>query len=730
MIFKRLYLKYSALTSIVLLFPNLVQGQSDSLRTIEMKEFKLTGFRETELVGALGNVHKTMILGGRKSEIIRLRNLPANLAEKTGRQIFAKIPSGLIYDMDGSGNQVNFSVRGLDAHRSWEFNIRQNGTIINSDMYGYPASHYSMPMEAVDRIELIRGTAALQYGQQFGGMLNYILKEPDSTKVFSFEHLSSVGSFGLFASFNAIGGKIGKVTYYGYYHKRVSEGYRDHASSNSDAQYFGVGYEVSKNLVLRGEFSRSTYLYRIPGPLNDAMFAENPRQATRLRNFFSPEIFIPSLTLNWKISERTRLEWISSGVFGGRSSVTFDGFANIHDLVNPETNEFAHRNVDIDEYNSRTSEIRLIHRHTIGQQSSNLSASIRYFNNLFDRQQRGKGTTGFDFDISNTGFSRDITLHSQSIAAAVENQFFLSKKISLTPGIRYEYGQSDMRGRIDYIDPNLVPRSIPYRFFTLGANANYQLRNDSRIYGGVSQAVRPVLFQDLIPGDPLARINENLKHSFGYNAELGWEHNTDYRLKYNLTLFRTYIGDRIGNLLVEDEGHFLIAKSNIGNSRTDGIEFYLDWKFIDSNLFGLSCYTATSFMNGTYLTGTVRNGETNQGISGNRIEGVPNWISRNGISANFATVKILLQHQFVAKSFADALNTVVAPPSGAVGLVPSYHIWDINASWGFFERFLLRTGINNIFDKSYFTKRPQMYPGPGIWPSDGRGYVLSLQVRI
>lgn len=49
-------------------------------------------------------------------------------------------------------------------HRSWEFNIRQNGVIINSDMYGYPASHYSAPMESFEKIELIRGTGSLQYG--------------------------------------------------------------------------------------------------------------------------------------------------------------------------------------------------------------------------------------------------------------------------------------------------------------------------------------------------------------------------------------------------------------------------------------------------------------------------------------------------------------------------------------------------------------------------------------
>ena len=720
---------------ILTLLLNLIWGmafaQTDTLSNYDLKEFKVLGVRENEVIVPLANIHKTFIIGGRKSEVISVKDLPANLAEKTGRQVFAKVPGGLVYDMDGSGNQVNFSVRGLDAHRSWEFNVRQNGTIINTDMYGYPASHYSMPMEAVERIELVRGTAALQYGQQFGGMLNYVLKSPDPTKVFSYENLTTVGSFGLFASYNAIGGKVGKLTYYAYYQKRTSNGYRDNARSDSDAQHVGLTYDFNENLNFNVQLSRSYYLYRIPGPLTDGQFAENPRQATRERNFYSPEIYIPSLSLDWQISPKTRFEWIGSGAFGQRSSVTFDGFANVPDVINPETNEFAPRNVDIDNYHSRTTEARILHEYRLGHVKNFLTGSVRYFNNKFDRRQRGMGTTGSDFDLSvSNGFVRDMTLHSESIAMALENQFNFSPKFSISPGIRYEYGNSDMTGRIDYLEEGKVPRTIPYNFFTLGAHAAYFINSHSKLYGGISQAVRPVIFQDLIPGNPLATINENLTNSFGYNAEFGWENSFDDKIKYNLTLFRTYIGNRIGNILVEENGQTLIAKSNIGNSMTDGIELYLDMKIISSNQFSLSFYTATSHMDARYLNGNVSNGESNQDITGNKIEAVPTWISRNGLTGTVGPVKIVLQHQFVGESYADALNTRIPPASGAVGIVPEYHVWDLNMAFPFLEKFVLRAGINNLFDKQYFTKRPQMYPGPGIWSSDGRGFVVSFGAKI
>ena len=65
--------------------------------------------------------------------------------------------------------------------------------------------------EAVDHIELVRGTGSLQYGAQFGGMLNYVTKEPDTTRRLGFETINSVGSFGLLSTYNAVSGRIGKL---------------------------------------------------------------------------------------------------------------------------------------------------------------------------------------------------------------------------------------------------------------------------------------------------------------------------------------------------------------------------------------------------------------------------------------------------------------------------------------------------------------------------------------
>lgn len=275
-----------------------------------------------------------------------------------------------------------------------------------------------------------------------------------------------------------------------------------------------------------------------------------------------------------------------------------------------------------------------------------------------------------------------------------------------------------------------MPQTIDYDFVALGLNTNYQINTHSRFYAGISQANRPVIFQDIIPGNPLTIISEDLKDSFGYNAEAGWENSSIPGLKFNVTFFRTYIGNRLGNILVKQEGQTYIAKSNIGNSINNGIEFYLDWEFYRGKNWGISFYTCSSYMDAHYTSGEVAGTDGNVDITGNHVEAAPQWISRNGLSASIHSFQALLQHQFVGKSYADALNTEIPPATGAVGVVPSYNVWDLNTSYQFSPKLILRAGINNLLNTSYFTKRPQMYPGPGIWSSDGRSFVVSVGFKL
>ncbi|MES2517036.1 MAG: TonB-dependent receptor [Bacteroidota bacterium] len=700
---------------------------ADTTKSKLLEDVTVQGYRANEsAIKQLPDVHQNYIIAGKKNEIIAIQNLDANISEKTGRQVFAKIAGAFVYDMDGSGNQLNISTRGLDPHRSWEYNIRQNGVMTNSDIYGYPASHYSAPLESIQKIELIRGTASLQYGSQFGGMINYVTKQADSTKKINFESINSVGSYGLFSSYNAIGGSSGKFRYYAYYQKRVSDGYRKNASSDAEAQFLSLAYQFNSKLNLKAELGRSTYVFHLPGPQTDAQFYADPRQATRSRNYFSPDIYIPSIILDWKINESTNLNWTTSAVLGNRSSVQLVALANVvEDLTK-------NRQVDIDNFNSYSSELRLKKNYNLGSLPSVLITGLRYVNNDLHRQQLGKGTIAADYDLSITGnFGRDLHYKTQNVAFFIENLIYLTPKLSVSPAFRIESGTTLMSGTISYLAPEKVPNEIKHAFPLFGVNTQYKITPTIRAYAGWAQAYRPVIFSDVIPPTALDVTDPNLKDAFGYNAEVGVSGTIEDRLSFDVSYFQIQYNNRIGSLIVPDQnGQNYVYKTNVGNTLTNGLEIYAEAKALKTHRSRLSVFTATSYFEGFYQKGTVVINGENKSIEGNRLETLPRWISRSGIRFQHKTLSATFQCSHVTESFSDALNTVTPSADGAKGIVPAYTVLDLNFTMKFASNYSLKLGINNLTNEQYFTKRPTGYPGVGIWASDGRSIVATFSFKL
>src|SRR5258705_2197490 len=73
---------------------------------------------------------------------------------------------------------LSIGYRGYDPHRTQYFQVLEDGVPIHADMFGYPESYYTPPLDAVERIEIIRGRAALMYGPQPAGAINFVMKKP------------------------------------------------------------------------------------------------------------------------------------------------------------------------------------------------------------------------------------------------------------------------------------------------------------------------------------------------------------------------------------------------------------------------------------------------------------------------------------------------------------------------------------------------------------------------
>ena len=683
----------------------------------------------------LPDIQDMSIFAGKKTNLILLNDGIANLPQNNARTIFAKIPGLNVWDMDGAGTQMNIGTRGTDAHRSIEMNMRQNGYNTNSDMFGYPENHYSVPMQGVKQIQLVRGSAALQFGPQFAGMMNFVMKEGDSTNVFSLESEQTVGSYNFFNSFNAIGGKKGKITYYAFYDNRRGDGWRPNAAFKYESFYANIKYQFNEKGNLTFQFSRMDYRQQISGGLTDAMFNANAQQSNRTRNFFSPKINIPALIFNYAISPKTKLQVSAYGIIGERSSVQFINTANINDTINSSTGSFNPRQVDRDYYNGFTTEARIIHHYELRKIRGALAGGLRYFDQTTVRQQKGVGTTASDFDLTVIrNYGIDLAFHTNNYAAFAENMFQIGEKFSITPGVRYEVINSTLNGVID--NRNTFVSYTGNRSFALfGTGMQYQITNSTQLYANFSQAYRPYLYSSFTPATQTGKIDPNLKDSRGYDIDLGYRGQLSNFLNFDVSAFYLFYGDKIGKLTTLDSnGNSYQLTTNIGNSVAKGIELYISLSptklfTSETNATDLRVFSSISYTNSRYESGELSNNVENVSIAGKSVEGVPDWVNRSGIELRYKGITSMLQMSYVSKQFNDANNTEFSP-TGLVGAIPSYTLFDWSFNYRFLKQYHIEVGINNIADLHYYSRRINMYPGPGILPADGRTFCVTLGFKL
>ena len=683
----------------------------------------------------LPDVEGTNIYAGKKTNIVYLDPSRVNLAQNMTRTAFAKIPGLTMWDMDGSGLQVNVGSRGTDSHRAIEMNMRQNGYNINSDMFGYPEDHYTPPFQAIQQVQLVRGSAALQFGSQFGGMMNYVMKQGDSTKPIAIESEQTIGSNDFFNSYNAIGGTKGKLKYYAYYDYRRGDGWRPNAAFNYHAYYLNLNYRFNAKMSLGIQFSRMDYVQQIAGGLTDAQFNQNSKQSFRSRNFFNPEINIPALLFKYDISLNTHLEVTSNALFAQRNSVQFIASPVVSDTFNTSLGSYNPRQVDRDYYAGFTTEARLLHNYTIGKMKSVITTGLRFSSETTKRKQKGVGTTGSNFDLNLVKpYGIDLRFNTLNYAMFAENIFQVGNQFSITPGIRYEVINSDLKGKINSASAD-VAYTGKRNFPLFGAGLQYQLNKISQVYSNISQAYRPFLYANVTPADRVDVIDPDLKDSKGYDIDLGYRGHYRDMFNFDINGFYLFYGNRVGLISQArpDATKYLLT-TNIGNAVTKGVEVYIELSLLKSitkrrTLDDIRIFNSLSYNQARYTKGTLNRSGTNINVTGNHVENVPDWMNKTGLTLQHNHFTTTFQYGYTSKSFNDAFNTPVST-DGITGSIPAYHVWDWSMNWQFAKVIHLSSGINNFTNEKYFNRRITMYPGPGILPADGRTFYISLGIKI
>jgi len=731
------------------------QSQNDTVKNhIEyLAEISLVGQQSKRDVLPSPEIIGTKINAGKKNAIIVLDNLNTIVVNNNMRQILAKVPGMHIWESDGSGIQIGISTRGLSPNRSWEFNIRQNGADISADPYGYPEAYYNPPMQAIQRIQIIKGAGALQFGPQFGGMINYIMRDGKSElKPIFIQTAQTIGSFGLYNNFLAVSGRKTKFHYYVFYDRRSAEGFRKNSAYHTQTLYISGGYQFSKNTDIAFDLTNYNMLSQQPGGLTDSDMSGDITKSSRNRNWFSTPWITGNIKFNWKINNNQTLQIMAFGMDADRNSVGFTKAIDIPDTINAKTLQYAPRELAIDKYHNRGIEASYLFNYFIGYQKQTFTAGVRYFTSFTERFQKGIGSSGTDNNFtSNWIFPGEINFNTKNYSVFLEQVFRVSQKLLLIPGVRYENIHSMASGRTGFNSDgtaiNIVAPAQIRNFFIGGFGIEYHFSNGLEMYGNINQAYRPILFSDMqaVPGTEV--IDANLKDASGVNSDIGIRGLIGKWFYLDAGVFALQYNNRTGRLSIYDANNKAYTlKTNVGNSFTAGIEALLE---IDAmahtslkKKFKMPVFVSYSLNDARYqdFNVTIKNSaglNETKNIKNNFVENAPRNILRSGINfssmndkTNQEIFNIGLQYSYVSQTFNDALNTVNFTSNAQNGIIPEYSIYDLNLKVNLKKEISIKFAINNLTNVKYFTRRSGGYPGPGVMPSDGRAILFTLDVRI
>ncbi|GAB4046591.1 TonB-dependent receptor domain-containing protein [Spirosoma litoris] len=706
------------------------------LTSVEVRAEKSKTFGITRLNAIEG----TTINAGKKSEVIVLDDITANKATNNSRQIYAKVAGLNIWENDGAGIQLGIGGRGLNPNRVTNFNTRQNGYDISADALGYPESYYSPPAELTDRIEILRGASSLQYGTQFGGLINFKLKEGPLNKPIEVISRATAGSWGFFNTTNSIGGTVKKLQYYTFFQHKSGNGWRPNSEFNVNTAYASATYAFTNKLSLTVQYTYMNYLAHQPGGLTDAQFAIDPHQSVRARNWFNVNWNLGAAILDYQISDRLKFNSRFFGLAAGRFAL---GNLDYINRLDPGLS----RDLYKDNYNNYGNESRLLYTYKLNGNPQNLLVGLRYYRGNTDRSQGlgNSNSTGTPADfmfvnLADYAYSQ-YTFPNYNLALFAEHILRVNSKLSIIPGIRFENITTKADGFYSVINKDQAGNVIfnqrieehknNVRHFLIGGIGLSYFQNQAlQVYANISQNYRAINFNDIRSVNPNIQVDPNLQDERGYSADIGVRGNLSGTLNYDVSLFTINYANRIGTVQKSDPVTFNIYRyrTNVSQSRSLGLESFAELEllhFIDkqNSRTRLSVFTNLALINARYIN------SDEPAYRDKKVELAPDVIFKTGLSFQHKRLSATYQLAYTSNQFTDATNAVFLA-NAIDGLVPAYTVMDLSGQYKLSKVFMLQGSINNLANARYFTRRADSYPGPGIIPADARSFFLTVQVKL
>ncbi len=644
-------------------------------------------------------VEGTKIYAGKKATSLNLQALP-EVQTNNYSQAFAMTP-GLL-TTEESTPLVSYGYRGIGSPDRAQFMmVLQDGIPIAADPQGYPESYWMPPLESTQRIDFVRGGASLLYGPQPAGAINYVSLMPRTDRLFGMQSKHIFGSNNLYSTFNSIEGASGKWSWLGWFNYRSGDGFR---SANNDFEVIAgrlkLIYQQATDTRWIFSLDAGSDRHGEPGGLTATAYNADRNQAVRQFDRFNLTRYVASAELQHKFSSQTELSvkaW--AGAYDRWSRRQTGGFGTVTAL----TNSIAQQQF----YNAGI-EPRIRHDYELWGGSHSLAAGMQFYM-CHSPLTTANGTSPTD-DIGTvtTDAQRDVIYGS----FFMENKFTFGR-LTITPGFRMELINQNVTVRNIGVTTTQRDNSKFDKQPLFGLGLSYDLGNETAVYANISQSYRATTFgQSLIPA--AGGTASDVAPSQGWSYEIGIRGNPRPWFTYDSSFFLIDLDDKLGTAGVNIQ--------SVGRSINYGWDGAVQFDVIGGldalngtqrgeRLGALNLYGNISLLEAR-LSGGVNNGGTPQYAP-------PYMIRTGAIYKRKSGLKIAF------------LGTLMARHNGTDNAdgrfdIPAYTTWDLTGEIPITKNFSVLGGMNNVFDRQYYS----LVTTSGIIPAIGRNFYVGGSLKF
>ncbi len=529
----------------------------------------------------------------------------------------------------------------------------------------------AIPLDSVQRIEILRGAGTVMFGDKAtGGVVNIITDKSGAPRAGITVGLGSYDTQTVSAN-GAIGNETGYVTAFaGYAH---TDGWRQNAHAEQ-AALSGRGALYVGNGETFLDYAAYDNRSGLPGYLLQPAYLANPQSSTTPRDSqnssgyrLRPGIALPltnTLRLEAEVSYDRQDQNANYVSFGSKAQRVRDNWS-----VTP----------------------RLRWQHGLGTLKSETVAGIDYYSGEVDASYTTSATQAAK-QTSTGAYIQNVTEWVAGLASTVG---FRSQRVDQSASQDAYNGsfgpQPAMSGSADYTrnawDLGFSYAGDGWRAYVRGGTT-FRFANTDELFG-----------YDPFTGNPT--FAGNLKPQTGTLGEIGGSFRAG-PVTARAAIYRIDLEDEI----VYDGA--LFSNVNLDKTRRQGVELESDWRIVPSLLLRLTY---------TYADSTFRSGP----YSGNQIPLVPTnkasgrltW--EGGQAGTYTAVVNHVGSQYYSGDFANALDKL-----------PAYTTADFMASWNF-KPWSVTARLLNAFNKVYspYAGYSAFQSDYYYYPADGRTFLMT-----